>query len=414
MSALLQSLLPPEQAGSAPAEAILRAGLPGARSEAWKYTSLRALERRSFAQARQGDIPQALIEAIAAIPAPRAVFVNGFFDAQLSLLADLPSGVRIDTRPAPHAQTPDEATRIDADTVFLHLNRLNAHHGLQLTAAAHVAQPFHLVTLGANAQADAAWHLRHRITLEPGAQLHLIEHHFIADGSAPLLANSAAAIHVGANAQLWHARLHTAPADCYAFLRTDVAVADHAKYQRLDMESGSLLSRHELHVRLQGKNAAAAIDGVVLGDGKRHFDTRLEIHHDAVDTASQTRWRALAAERSRVAFRGGIVIAPGADGSDAQLSSRNLLLSDNAEIDAQPAMEIHADEVAAAHGATVGQLDAAALFYLRSRGIGEAQARSMLIAAFCADVLGTIDSPQLRQAAEQHLHVALTRLQEPA
>jgi Fe-S cluster assembly protein SufD len=130
---------------------------------------------------------------------------------------------------------------------------------------------------------------------------------------------------------------------------------------------------------------------VLLGDGRRHLDTRLGIEHIARDTTAGLLWRGVAAGRSRVVFHGGIDIRPGADGTDATLSNKNLLLSPDAEIDTQPVLVIDADEVQAAHGATVGQLDANALFYLRSRGLPQAQARQLLSAAFCHEPLGLLD-----------------------
>src|SRR5690606_24334193 len=154
----------------------------------------------------------------------------------------------------------------------------------------------------------------------------------------------------------------------------DAVLARQAQYRRFDLELGAALSRHELNVRLEGDGARLLANGVLLGDGRRHVDTRLGIEHIARDTACELLWRGTASGRSKVVFHGGIGIRPGADGTDAMLSNKNLLLSADAEIDTQPVLVIDADEVQAAHGATVGQLDADAQFYLRSRGIPQAQA----------------------------------------
>ena len=149
-------------------------------------------------------------------------------------------------------------------------------------------------------------------------------------------------------------------------------------------------------------------DGVLLASGRRHVDTRLNIDHVARDTRCDLAWRGLAMDRSRAVLHGGILIRAGADGSAAALSSKNLLLSDQAEIDAQPVLEIHADEVQAAHGATVGGLDPTALFYLRSRGLPEEDARRLLTTAFCRAVLPRADAV-LRPLAEAALDRALAR-----
>ena len=193
-------------------------------------------------------------------------------------------------------------------------------------------------------------------------------------------------------------------------LRTDAVLARDARYRRVDLELGGGLSRHELNVRLEGPRAQVLANGVLLGDARRHLDTRLGIEHIAGDTHSTLRWRGLAGGRSRVVFHGGIRIRPGADGSVADLQNRNLLLSGHAEIDTQPVLEIDTDEVKAAHGATVGQLDRGALFYLRSRGIPEPQARAMLIGAYVREVLAVLEDASVHAHAEDALQRALERV----
>ena len=162
-----------------------------------------------------------------------------------------------------------------------------------------------------------------------------------------------------------------------------------------------------LNGRLEGDSATLIANGVLLGDARRHVDTRLGIEHIARDTACGLTWRGIADGRSRVVFHGGIDIRPGADGTDAALSNKNLLLSADAEIDTQPVLVIDADEVKAAHGATVGQLDANALFYLRSRGVPEARARRLLTVAFCREPLLALEDDGLRALLLARLDAAL-------
>ena len=176
----------------------------------------------------------------------------------------------------------------------------------------------------------------------------------------------------------------------------------------LDLELGGALSRHELNVRLEGANAELVANGVLLASGRRHLDTRLGIVHIARDTRCELGWRGMAAGRGRAVFHGGIEIREGADGTDAQLSNKNLLLSDTAEIDTQPVLVIHADEVTAAHGATVGQLDDSAMFYLRSRGLPEDEARAPLTAAFVREPLvSVVGTPAMREMLEEWLDRAI-------
>jgi Fe-S cluster assembly protein SufD len=153
---------------------------------------------------------------------------------------------------------------------------------------------------------------------------------------------------------------------------------------------------------------------VLLADGRRHLDTRLGIRHQARDTRCELPWRGLADQRGRAVFHGGIEIRAGADGSEAELSNKNLLLSDSAEIDSQPVLVIHADEVKAAHGATVGRLDETALFYLRSRGLPAAQARTLLMQAFLREPLAMLDDAGLAKTLGDAVTARLDRSGTPA
>jgi Fe-S cluster assembly protein SufD len=163
------------------------------------------------------------------------------------------------------------------------------------------------------------------------------------------------------------------------------------------LELGGALVRHELTAEVLGDRARFDTRGVFALAGRQHVDTQLEVHHKARDTASEALWRGIADGRSRGVFRGAIVVAEGADGTDASLSNKNLLLSGSAEIDTKPELEIYADEVKAAHGATIGQLDERSLFYLRSRGIPLVEARSLLTLAFCRAALESLPNEALRE-----------------
>ncbi|AOY62301.1 Fe-S cluster assembly protein SufD [Xanthomonas citri pv. glycines] len=395
MSALLDSLargFSGSDARRAELDAALQTGLPGPRAEAWKYTSLRQLERRSFQPA---PLVPTLVDAAALddIPSPRLVLVNGRPSEALSDLSTLPEGVQLDTLSASLAAS-DQAQQLlgrrfdGSDEVFARLNAALADEGVlvRVHAGARIELPLHLVFVGVAGEQDLSWHHRHLIELRAGAALQVIEHHLHV-GDAAHLENSVMHVHLAQGAALSHARVQAGSAHATSLLRTDAVLARDARYQRVDLELGAGLSRHEFNVRLEGNNAQLTANGVLLGNGRRHVDTRLGIEHIARDTACELVWRGVGADRSRVVFHGGIRIRAGADGTDARLSNKNLLLSSNAEIDTQPVLVIDADEVQAAHGATVGQLDDNALFYLRSRGLPQEQAQRLLSAAFCHEPL---------------------------
>ena len=400
MSALLDSMAQAFCGSDARREvldSVLRDGLPGARSETWKYTSLRQLERRSFAAA---PLAPALLDATALedIPAPRLVFVNGRLNDALSDVQGLPAGVQLETLSSALAAGEDAVRflgrRYDrSDDVFARLNAALADEGvvLRVDDGVQVEVPLQLVFASVAGDTDLAWHHRHLIELRAGASLGVVEHRFSVGDSAHL-DNTVLHAHVARDAVLKHARVQAGGARQTSFLRTDAVLAKDAQYHRVDLELGAALSRHELNVRLEGDNAQLTANGVLLGNGRRHVDTRLGIDHIARDTSAELQWRGVAANRSRVVFHGGIQIRAGADGTDANLSNKNLLLSADAEIDTQPTLVIDADEVKAAHGATVGQLDANALFYLRSRGLPRERAQQLLTAAFCREPLRVLDA----------------------
>ena len=414
MSTLLQSLaagFDGDPARRAALDAALQGGLPGPRSEAWKYTSLRALERRAFAAAdavAPDDATPVDDALLADIPAPRVVFVNGRADAALSDLADLPDGVHVRLRDSDDADVQVETGERAGDAVFRNLNAALAREGVTIHAASATSgsAALHLVFLGAPAATDLAWHLRHDVMVDAGASLSLVEHH-LDTGAHRHLDTGAMRLRVAEGARLHHLRLQRRNAGATTFLQTDGELRADADYSRVDVELGGGLTRHELDVRLLGDRARLTANGVLLAGGRAHVETRLGIRHIARDTRCELMWRGIGERRGRVVFHGGITIDAGADGTDARLSNKNLLLSDTAEIDTQPVLVIHADEVQAAHGATVGQLDANALFYLRSRGLPAAEARQLLTAAFVREPLSPVDDAVLRDRIQAHLDAAL-------
>lgn len=396
-------------------DAALADGLPGARAERWRYTPLRALERRRFGRSETlADVDPASVPATAG---PRLVFVNGVYAPQLSRVDGLPEGVAL----YPLSQVLASGDVRDAeflarryaerDETFARLNAALALDGLVVRVASgvEVSTPIALVMLGAPADGDVAVHLRHLVELGEGASLSFVEWHAAAAPQSHLV-NSIVQAHLRTGARFAHTRVQREDAGATLFARTDAVLASDARYVRTDLELGAALSRHELNIALQGRGAHALSNGVLLADGKRHVDTRLAIDHAAPDTRCDLVWRGLGADRGRGVFHGGILIRAGSDGAAAALSNKNLLLSPHAEIDTQPVLEIHADEVQASHGATVGRLDERALFYLRSRGVPEAEARALLTAAFCAVVLDGVADADLRAALDAELSARLPQV----
>ena len=400
MTALLESLQTafsnPEPVKNAALDQAIAVGLPTQRNEQWKYTSLRALSARRFtAPAVELAIINAeTLKTVSAIPSPRIVFINGIFDPAISSLSNLPEGFSVQTEVSSHSS--DQSRFANAYEIFARLNTVIARQGMQINVGKNIAVDncLHAVFVSVNTGQDHAIHYRHHIALDENAKLDLIEHH-ISHDSHQHLANHFCEISLNDKAKLSHARIQQDDIGASHFLRTEACLQSNASYRRLDLELGAHLSRHDLQVKLLGDGASLHANGSLIASGRRHVDTRMDIQHSAKNTECHLVWRGLATERGRAVFHGGILIEKAADGTVAHLSNKNLLLSDNAEIDTQPVLVIHADEVVASHGATVGRLDAGHLFYLRARGIPEAQAKAMLTNAFCKETLQVLANDEL-------------------
>ncbi|RDS85480.1 Fe-S cluster assembly protein SufD [Dyella psychrodurans] len=387
-------------------EAFVAAGLPDTRAEAWKYTALRALGQRRFAlgdagAAKHAVDPHALV--LPGVDGPRLVFVNGVFRADLSRLDALPVGLTLQPLSQVLEQDP-EALRFalsrhyrETSDVFARLNAALSGDGvvLRVAAGARIGKPVQLCFVGAPAQSELAWHARNVIELGEGSELNLVEHHLSTTQNKHLgTLVSDIAVHDGA--QLQHVLLQNTADDSTLIRRSSLHLGAKSHATLYALELGGALARHDLHAELRGNEARFDTRGVFVLRGRQHVDTQLSIRHQALNTASESIWRGVADERARGVFRGAIVVAQGADGSDASLSNKNLLLSTLAEIDTKPELEIYADEVKAAHGATVGQLDERAMFYLRSRGLPYTEARALLTAAFCRAVFASLPNETLR------------------
>jgi Fe-S cluster assembly protein SufD len=389
-------------------EAFARAGLPGPRDEPWKYTALRALSSRTPRVGDPDAASRAVDSAAIALPGldgPRLVFVNGGFRRDLSRLEALPEGVRLG--PLADAIRADDqlahaaygASFDEAGAGLARLNTAMAGDGafLQVADGIVVDVPIHLVFVGAEAGGDVAWHLRNLLCIGERAEISIVEQ-YVDAGGALQFGNLVERVIVGRAARLSHVRLQEAADDATLIARSDVTLAAGARYEGVALELGAGLARRDVRVRLEGREARVDLRGATALRGRQHMDAHFEVRHVAPGATSDVRWRGIADQRARAVFGGALVVEPGADGSDASLSNRNLLLSPHAEIDTRPVLEIHADEVKAAHGATVGRLDEQSLFYLRSRGIDLALARSMLTYAFCSDVFDGVGFEPLRAA----------------
>ena len=251
---------------------------------------------------------------------------------------------------------------------------------------------------------------RCRVRVRRGASITLVEHHLGPDGAAGL-ANRLLDIEIEEGGELTWIRVQECGAKAQSVQHSDLRIAAGGRCAMVALELGGLWSRHTLSLALAGADARVQLAGLVALQGRQHHDTQLALTHTVGGAQSRTLWKAIANQRARSVFNGLITVAPGADQTEAHLKTANLLLSPHAEIDTKPELVIEADEVVCSHGATVGQLDDRALFYLRSRGIPEAQARQMLTLAFGGEVLSAIASAELRAALSGRVSAHLPQAQ---
>ncbi len=400
-------------------QAFLSAGLPDTRNELWKYTALRALEQRGYSARDESASTRMIDEGTFALPdieGTRLVFVNGVFRADLSRLDDLPQGLSVQPLSRALVENPEPLRFLlsrhatEPRDSFASLNAALASDGVlvRVAPAAQIEAPLRIVHLGAQAEAAIACHARNFVELGEGACLRLIEH-YAALGEHAHFTNIACEYVLQKSARIDLLALQDSAVGAALFRRSDFHLHEDAQLELHALELGGALARHELRIALDGDRSRAQTRGAFALRGRQHVDTELLIEHHGRDTASDSLWRGVADGRARGVFHGAITVHPGADGADAQLSNKNLLLSEGAEIDTRPALEIHADEVKAAHGATIGQLDEHALFYLRSRGLPAETARILLVRAFCAVALSGVEPQALREHCDALLLAHLPR-----
>src|SRR5690606_32413570 len=390
-------------------DAFLKRGFPTQRDEQWKYTSLRRLEARTFVlgEAAPVSLGPARRPWITHGGGFRLVFVNGHWAPALSSPMAQPPGVTLVTLGEWVKHEPDAVLEYLAQASHRSasaLEQLNAaffEDGLviRLSPNARVDDPIHVVHVWTSTTRPAMAHPRVLVRAGHHSSCTLIEQ-YVCCGEPESFTNVVAILDLEEGAQVQHYRLQQESPKAFHIGHIDVCVRRDARYGIHDFSLGATLSRLNIRVRLQEPGAHTDLHGLLPPSGTQHLDTHTLIEHIAPHTTSTENYRGIADGRGRGVFNGKVLVHPGAQKTDAHQSSRNLLLSPTAEFNAKPELEIYADDVKCSHGATIGQLDATALFYLRSRCISEADARVLLIHAFAHAVLASVETPAVREHLE--------------
>ncbi|MBL8443011.1 MAG: Fe-S cluster assembly protein SufD [Zoogloeaceae bacterium] len=388
-------------------------GWPTRRKENWHHTSLAFMEEQVFSATGTHADPAAIVARLRAgetTPGHWLVFVAGHHAPALSAIGALPAGARLISLADALAQA-DDATASAIEQTFgssddgdspAALNAAFATDGafIHLARGLALEETIHLVFIaGAD---EASRHLRNLVVAEAGSRATIVEH-YPDSGDAATLTNVVTRIDAGADTNISHLKLQQEGELATHIARLDTQQARGAALASHSLSFGARLARHDICTRFDGEGGEVLLNGLYHVDGRRHVDHQTRIEHASPRCNSREFYRGLVDDNARGVFAGRIIVAQDAQRSDAMQRCDNLLLSRQAEADARPELEIYADDVKCAHGATVGQIDDDSLFYLRSRGLDELHARHLLTYAFAAEALARIELPTLRQRAREAL-----------
>ena len=422
---MLQTVAP--LTGAAPGLSALRArraaqlqslALPTTRDEEWRFTDLSLLLRHTYSAAI--DTPAVTLAALEPwlLPeaaASRLVFVNGVYAPHLSVHA-LPAGVHIcllSEALADSAIAARVSTALDASgdqTIFAVLNAALCGEGAVLLVEANqvIAAPLHVLFVSVPQSTAHVAAPRCLVLAERGSQATIVEDYVsLADGN---YFNTAVSEWVlGEGAQVNHAKLQREAPSAFHIATTVVSLARDAQYLSTSITLGARLSRHDVRVRLAGEGAHCTVNGLNLLAGRQLGDTHSLIDHAMPHCTSTQLHKCIVDDNAHAVFNGKVRVRRDAQKTDSRQSSRNLLLSEKARVDTKPELQIDADDVKCAHGATVGQLDMDEVFYLQSRGLSQSASRSLLTFAFAAEIIDQLPvaslHDSLRRWVIERMHV---------
>jgi Fe-S cluster assembly protein SufD len=392
-------------------ERFVAAGFPTQRQEDWKYTNLRRLEARTFAPAASTAAAlDALEQHWIANAGIRIVLVNGHWMPALSSVGAQFPGMTLLTLKQWSGHDPAAVAAFIAQTsrtqpsALEDLNLAFFEDGvvLDLAAGAAADQPIYIVHQWSDGAAQLMSSPRVIVRAAANSRCTVIEH-FIGGSAGECFTNAVSEIEVAAGAKVEHYRIQQESTRTFHIGHVNVRVQQDGRYASHDIALGATLARLNLGTVLRGRGAHVDLHGLLAPLASQHLDSHTTIDHAAPHTSSDENYRGIAGERGRAVFNGKVIVRPDAQKTDARQSSRNLLLAPGAEIDTKPELEIYANDVKCSHGATTGQLDATALFYLRSRGLDETAARALLIRAFAESVVSSVGPPAVRSHLEKLL-----------
>ena len=383
-------------------------GFPTRKDEDWRYTRLEPMLAVPFERARPGLSHQHARTALngLGLGGARLVFVNGLFAPQLSRVDELPSGARV-TNLASVLAAGDERLEplFSRFAPFQHafeaLNTALSGDGafVSLAAGVVVEAPIELVFFSETGGTPVVSNPRSVVLAGPGSQATIVETHTGLTGDV-YCTNAVTEVILGAGANVTHYKIQDEPVSAFHLALLDVRQDRDSHFSSHVFALGSHIARQEVRAYLEGEEADVSLGGLYMPRGDQHHDNPVLVVHSAPRGTSRQLYKGVVDEDGHGVFNGHIIVRPGALGTDARQTNKNLLLSDDAEVDTRPRLEILTDDVKCAHGAAVGRLDEEALFYLRSRGVPEQSARGILTYAFAREMVDLVPLKPLRARLE--------------
>lgn len=393
-------------------------GFPTPRHEDWKYTRTAAIEKRRFSCSIVNEFAvdleriDKLLQAEDAVQ--RLVFINGRYFPALSRVDTLPSGAVVANINEILSHNPDVLKDVYGTVAaserhpFAALNSAFSDDGvyLSLSKGTLVEQPIYVVFISSASQEGHASHPRVLVKADDNSHAVLIERCVALDDTV-YFNNVISEITLGKNASMHYYRLQEESVKAFHISGVHVRQDRDSRFDAHTITLGSALVRNDVDVQLAASGAYCGLAGLYLASGRQHVDTHTRIDHLQPHGCSREFYKGILDGHGRSVFNGKVIVHPEAQKTDANQSNKNLLLSADAEADTKPELEIYADDVKCSHGATVGQLDADALFYLCSRGIDESTARNLLTAAFAHEIIDQVKLSPLRDKIDQMINARL-------
>lgn len=395
------------------------APFPTKKDEEWKYTNVTPIFKNEYIPSPLSEEDEIEISSVDQFRIPELdvhllVFINGKFSKQLSKIDELSNGIIIDNFYNQLINNTEfikkHVSNKETDSnIFNHLNKAFTHDGFVIFVpkSAIVEKPIHILNIASGKSNKPLIQPRNLVVAEENSEVNIINE-YIGDADLEYFTNIISEIKVDKNAKVSFYKIQNESNSAYHIDKTEIEQKESSLCNHFSLSFGSAIARNDFNVKLDGENIENHLFGLYLGNGNQHIDHHTFIHHAQPNCMSNELYKGILDDRATGVFSGKILVDKIAQKTNAFQSNKSVLLSDEASVDTKPQLEIYADDVKCSHGATVGKLNDEAFFYIRSRGVPEESARSMLIRAFVDDVISEIKIDQLQEKINhtifEHLH----------